>query len=622
MKWNLSTRIVVPTALLVAAVTATVAIVSFTMSRRNLATALDTQLQDLTGSVVTSIEDWVKNQQLNAQHWAGDADVLAALTESSEMTQARSKVCQDFVRAKATLGNSEAINLVDTTGLVIAGSATESIGRINISERPYFKTTMAGTPTVSDVLKSSATGNPIIVVAAPVMDGTKVRGVLINAIDLHSLSQRAVGSIKVLQTGYAFMFDQKGMILAHPKAELIMKTKIDEFDWGRQVLAQHDGLMNYSYDGLDKELVFRTSKTLGWGIAINVPQAELTAPVRHMTTVIATIGTAALLIGIALAFFTARAIAKPLTEVASQLTATSEQTAAAAQQVSSASNQLATGATQQAASLEESSSSLEELSSMTQNNTDHAREANDLAREARAAAEAGAQDMTQMGKAMEDIKASSGDIKKIVKTIDEIAFQTNILALNAAVEAARAGEAGAGFAVVAEEVRNLAQRSAQAAKETADMVEGAIAKTEHGATLSTKVGQSLQEIVAKVRRVDELVTEVATASGEQSQGVKQINTAVAEMDKLTQSNAATAEESASAAHELSAQAEHLKLAVSNLIALVEGGHAEQAPSAATTNYRSDPAPAAAPARPALAPAKRTQAPKPASVSDNNDAFFT
>jgi methyl-accepting chemotaxis protein len=204
------------------------------------------------------------------------------------------------------------------------------------------------------------------------------------------------------------------------------------------------------------------------------------------------------------------------------------------------------------------------------------------------------------------IKVSSDDIAKIIKTIDEIAFQTNILALNAAVEAARAGEAGMGFAVVADEVRNLAQRGAQAAKETAGKIEGAITKSGQGVELTGKVAQALNDIVTKVRQVDELVAEVAGASREQTQGIAQINTSVGEMDKVTQSNAASSEETAAAAQELNAQAETMRESVAELLRLV-GGNRRPAP----TNY------AASAARVRNVPAaafraKRTVVPRPSS----------
>ena len=178
--------------------------------------------------------------------------------------------------------------------------------------------------------------------------------------------------------------------------------------------------------------------------------------------------------------------------------------------------------------------------------------------------------MEEMKRAMDAIKGASDDISKIIKTIDEIAFQTNILALNAAVEAARAGEAGMGFAVVAEEVRNLAQRSAQSAKETAGKIEDSVKKSEHGVQICGKVAQSLSAIVGKARQVDTLVAEIAQASKEKTQGIEQVHTAVSQMDKVTQSNAAGAEESAAAAEELSAQAVVLQESVAELRALVDG----------------------------------------------------
>jgi methyl-accepting chemotaxis protein len=262
--------------------------------------------------------------------------------------------------------------------------------------------------------------------------------------------------------------------------------------------------------------------------------------------------------------------------------------------VARSSQVLAEGANEQAASLEETSASLEEMAGMTNRNAENAGKANDLARQAREAADAGATDMQAMHRAMHDIKLSSDGIAKIIKTIDEIAFQTNILALNAAVEAARAGEAGLGFAVVAEEVRNLAQRSAQAAKETAAKIEDSITKTAQGVEISEKVTKSLAEIVEKVRQVDALVAEVSTASREQSQGVHQITTAVAQMDKIVQSNAAGAQESASASQELDTQSRALQDAVSELRRVIDG---VRTASVATSKPAGElPAPASGPAR--------------------------
>ena len=307
----------------------------------------------------------------------------------------------------------------------------------------------------------------------------------------------------------------------------------------------------------------------------------LEANIGHDPVVLSTMefmavgGAAALLVVLTgFYFFNQRLIVQPLARAIHHLQEAGEQTVQASNEITSSSQTLAEGASEQAASLEETSSSLEEMASMTKNNAENLQKANELAKQTRSAADKGVADMVTMNSAMEAIKISSADIAKIIKTIDEIAFQTNILALNAAVEAARAGEAGMGFAVVADEVRNLARRSADAAKETAAKIEGAIAKTAQGVDISRKVSEALNDIVAKARQVDQLATEVATASQEQTQGIVQINTAVGQMDQVTQSNAASAEESAAAAEELNAQAYALKSVVGELLHLVEGRSAE------------------------------------------------
>jgi methyl-accepting chemotaxis protein len=242
----------------------------------------------------------------------------------------------------------------------------------------------------------------------------------------------------------------------------------------------------------------------------------------------------------------------------SNITIASEQVANGARQISDSSMALSQGATEQASSIEELSASIEEISSQTRRNAENAEEADKLAAAVRSNAEQCTAQMAEMLRAMEEINVSSSNISKIIKVIDDIAFQTNMLALNAAVEAARAGQHGKGFAVVAEEVKNLAARSANAAKETTEMIEGSIEKTEAGTVIAKNTSEALNKIVSQIEKVAELVNNISVASKEQDTGISQINQGIMQVSQVVQTNSATSEESAAASEELSGQAEMLR----------------------------------------------------------------
>jgi methyl-accepting chemotaxis protein len=374
---------------------------------------------------------------------------------------------------------------------------------------------------------------------------------------------------------------------------------------------------------------------------------------------------AALVVAIVLALTLTRSIAGPIRNMATQLGLGANQVSEAAAEVASTSQTVAQGASQQAASLEETSASLEEIAAMTKRNADNASNGKGLSQQSRDAATSGLDriaDMhrtltsvkgavTDMKTAVNEMQASSQEIAKIIKTIDEIAFQTNLLALNAAVEAARAGEAGAGFAVVADEVRSLAQRSAQAAKDTSEKIEAAVKRSANGVVASTKVADSLGEIegsarnieqvfngiVTQVKSLDEVIAEIASASKEQSQGITELNTAVGQMDRVTQTNAASAEENASSSEQLGAQAAVLQEVVDRLQQVVTGHSANVGPSApppkaaAHSRTVTNPGPARpakrASAVPPVPPApgfrdvpKDVDIPMPAAIGSNTGAF--
>ncbi len=310
------------------------------------------------------------------------------------------------------------------------------------------------------------------------------------------------------------------------------------------------------------------------GVLAEAQEEEMNADMSAATSLSLIIGAITVLAGILLAMFITRSIVKQLTVSMDKLSNSANLVSSTSSQLAGAGNQLSEGSAEQAASIEETSATMDETSSMVKQNAQNTKQANELSVEASSAASQGSSKMHGMTKSMDELKKSSSDIAKIIKVIDEIAFQTNMLALNAAVEAARAGDAGLGFAVVAEEVRNLAGKSAQAAKDTAEIIDRNIVLSEQGVEISDDVKVSLEEITTKTTSVNQLMGEIAAASEEQSKGTAQVTEAIGQMEKVVQMNAATAEESAASATELQTQAQALEGVVAELNKLVKGAGAK------------------------------------------------
>lgn len=310
---------------------------------------------------------------------------------------------------------------------------------------------------------------------------------------------------------------------------------------------------------------------IGSGIYIDDVEKELSQLLSWVLYFIWGLVIIIAVVGLFLSYRLSRSISRPIDRMIEELTMSAMHVAAASSQVSAASQSFADGASQHAAGLEETSSTMEELSCMTKQNAGHACQADSLMRDTDQFMAVASEAMKELTESMGEISQASEATARIVKSIDEIAFQTNLLALNAAVEAARAGETGAGFAVVAGEVRNLAMRAADAAKNTAALIEDTVKKIHHGSEIVVKTNDAFGRVADGAEKVSKLLEKIAEATQEQTQGIEQINKAVASMDKVVEHSAANAQESASASAEMEAQAKQMKWFVEELTTLVGGG---------------------------------------------------
>jgi len=465
------------------------------------------------------------------------------------------------------------INGVIYTGVLEGGKEYKS----NIASRDYFQKTKTEKRTViGDMVRAKSTGKLVVVICSPLLSPDNeflgTFGLVLKADYLSSM----VASHKFGQTGYAYMVNSEGTVLAHPNPEYLlelnMKTIKGMEDIAGKMLDGDEGVEPYIFKGTPKIAGFAPVKLTGWSVGVTQDRNEFLGAAHTIRNVILIAGgvfIALVLIGL---FVWVRSISRPFRSIALSLESGAQQVASASGELSGASQSMAEGASEQAAALEETSSSMEELASMTRHNADNANQARVLMETTTEIVKQSDQSMQQMNSAMQDISASGQEIGKIIKTIDEIAFQTNLLALNAAVEAARAGEAGSGFAVVADEVRNLAMRAAEAAGNTAGLIEGTIAKIGQGTEIVNQVDQAFRQLTESSSKVGELINEIAAASQEQADGISQVNQAVTQMDQVVQKNAAGAEESAASSEQMSGQAEMLYGMAEDLLFLVEGGN--------------------------------------------------
>ena len=591
---SLRTRLIAICISIIALAMLVVATVNYTTTRQHTLNALRSQVLELSQSHANSIADWVRSKRIVIESIKLNINApdLLPFLAAAEKAGAFDNAYIGFSDKHAGFSRPDGVP-----------------PDYNPTLRPwYIKAAQAGGPILTEPYVDVGTGKLVVTFAEPVGPQGNIQGVVAGDVFLDNVV-KTVNSIKPTPSSFAFLLDGSGKIIAHPDKQAMMKPvsdlsaeltpqKMAEFEGTKQSGAVH-------LNGRDGMLYVTRIEGTDWLLAVVLDQSEAT---QALTTMLGTSVITAVLVVALAALLLTMIIAKALkrlhiardamddiasgdgdltrrlddsgtdelaqisksfnhfvNKIASvlvEIRATSESVKVASQEIAMGNLDLSSRTEQQAGSLEETASSMEELTSTVKQNADSARQANQLAVFASDFAVKGGVVVSQVVDTMSSINDSSKKIADIISVIDGIAFQTNILALNAAVEAARAGEQGRGFAVVASEVRNLAQRSAAAAKEITELISSSVIQVEAGSKLVDQAGATMQEIVDSVRRVTDVMSEIAAASQEQTTGIGQVNQAISQMDQVTQQNAALVEEAAAAADSLQDQATNLARVIS------------------------------------------------------------
>lgn len=570
---NIRNKFLIPAVLLIIVGMSVATGVSYIKSKNALTEALRQNIEQNVGSLATILESWLHDRRLDLGSWSHEEIYAKALKDTFVGKAARVNANEKLKGLQQDYGYYEDIALAGGDGSIVASSTEAIIGKINVGDRAYFKAAMAGETFISDVSSSRNTGNPVIFIAAPVHENKTVSGVLFGVVNIDTFSSRFIDSIKVGETGYAYAVSKDGMILAHPVKSNILKLNLNDFDFGKQILSQKNGMIQYTFEGVSKTAAFKEISGLGWIVAVNVPDNEILASAKSLGRINTLVAVVIVAIAIVVIFFVTSTVVKPinsvvaglrdaaegdgdltkriilkskdevgelarwfntfvekiqttvaevagnaselnkssreLADIAEHLSANAVQTSSKAATVSSSSQQMSSTIGSAAGIMEETVSNLTIVAAAAEEMTATISEIAANTEKGREIAEAAVGQTRRATEQIEELGTAADQIGKVVETISEISEQVNLLALNATIEAARAGEAGKGFAVVANEIKELAKQTAIASGEIKQQVEGIQSSTQN--TVS-----EIGNIAKVVGQVNELVATIAAAVEEQS----------------------------------------------------------------------------------------------------------
>jgi methyl-accepting chemotaxis protein len=489
---------------------------------------------------------------------------------------------QQIARTIKSLGDHyQGVWLCDSKGTIFCGTLkngeTAAYANLDVHDREYFTVARSSLQTaISDPVRSKVGNVPIVVVATPILnaDGS-FAGLCGMSLEVDYIID-TIAAVRFGESGRAFAVDRKGKIFAHWDKALVLNAQFaadpETEAAARRMVAAEQGVAEYTTKQGDRNvLAFSPMKLCGWSLAATVNLAEFSSTARSTQRTILILALSFIVIAVAAGLILSTRIVRKLHAEIDMLTEAGDSVDAGSRGIANGAATLADATSRQAASIEETSATLTLISSSTKTNADNAGKAANLASSSEQRIDTADARMRELGSAVAAVAAASEQTRKVIKTIDEIAFQTNILALNAAVEAARAGEAGAGFAVVAEEVRALAQRAATAAKESTETLEKVAGMVETSNRLAETTGQEFASVKRDTKAVGALIGEIASASREQADSINQVSNALHEVEQGIQAGAATAEESAAASQDINTQVSKVRSSIVALRTLMDGG---------------------------------------------------
>ena len=601
MKLSLKNKFLLPTlALLIGGMGASM-LISYINSRNTLDTAIRSQITQMVASMNDNLNAWITRSQLDLEVWSTMKIYQTALQDTFAGKAAQKAASTELATLRDKYQFYESLSVVNPTGDIVASSAPDLVGQLNVAEQSAFQEALQGKNALSEVILS-ATGNPVCMAAAPLEDRETTIGVLLGVINLAYLGQLYIDPVKVGQTGYAYMFDRNGRMIAYPDKTQVVKLNVNDQDFGRELLETPAGVIMYTWEGSAKLAAFQRSELTGWTVVVAANRQEIFAPILTMRTVSFTVAGVVILLTVIIILVLVRSIVQPITKgvqfarsiAEGDLTAIIEITqrdeigmlmdalremithlrdmvlnvkqaagnvTEGSQALSFSAARMSQGASEQAAATEEASASIEQMLATIRQNADNAVQTEKIAIKA-------AEDARASGHAVTEAVDAMQEIAEKIAIIETITNQTRMLSLNATIEATKAQEYGRGFAVVAGEVRALAERSQEATAEITKLVGSSVSIAENAGTM-------LKQLVPDIQKTAELVQEISAASREQNAGAEQINRAILQLDQVTQQNASTSEEIAGRAEELSAQAGQLQQTMASFKTEKSESHTEE-----------------------------------------------